>query len=99
LVGLNTNPKELSPPDPVTMPPPAPEKAAIAAERLKIAVESGVTALPMLGGSFRSHPEQVMSEATKIALQWAVSIGVVVNAALRGSTTVMGNWAALLAAV
>src|SRR4051794_26779308 len=73
------------------MPPPASKNAAMSAVRAAIAVESGVTAVVPDGNSLRSQPKQVVSEATKIALQWLVSIGVVVNAALRGSTTVVGG--------
>src|SRR3954470_17090251 len=56
-----------------------------------MAVESGVEALPPDTKLLRSQPPQLTSEAMKIALQWAVSIGVVVNAPLLGLTTLIGT--------
>src|SRR5689334_1001513 len=63
----------------------------MSAVRDAIADESIVLATPPDGGSLRSQPPQLMSDATTIALQCAVSIAALVNAAVRGSMTTIGT--------
>src|SRR5690242_10798869 len=78
------------------MPPPALKKVEMAAVREAILVESGVCAaggVVAVGELLRSHPPQFMSDATKIALQWRVSMTGEVAVIVAGSTTVIGTWA------